>query len=108
MQTSTLRIDIHPRAAQREATASRVFRGAADAAQSNGGTGLQTGKEQPVMESEEREVEQLVYNDEIPDPEEETVPPRDDEAEALRKAAKRHRVPADEDVPNDCFSERML
>jgi len=60
------------------------------------------------MESEKREMEQQDYNDEIPDPEEETVPTRDDETDAMHKAARRHRVPADEDVPNDCFSEKML
>lgn len=60
------------------------------------------------MESEKREWEQITYNDEIPDPEEETAPPRDDEADAVRKAAKRRLVPADEDVPNDCFSPHLL
>ncbi len=59
------------------------------------------------MENEKREWEQITYNDEIPDPEEE-APPRDDEADALRKAAKRSLVPADEDVPNDCISPRLL
>lgn len=60
------------------------------------------------MDLEKRVVEQMVYNDEIPDPEEVTTPPRDDIAEAVRKAAKRRLIPPDEDVPNDCFSERML
>ena len=59
------------------------------------------------MDSEKRVVEQLVYNDEIPDPEEE-APPRDDVTEAFHKAAQRRRVAADEDVPNDCFSEKLL
>ncbi|MCE5343514.1 MAG: hypothetical protein LLF96_08040 [Eubacteriales bacterium] len=59
------------------------------------------------METEKYEREQLNYDDDIPTPEEDT-PPRDDEAEALLKAAARHLVPADEDVPNDCFSQRLL
>ena len=59
------------------------------------------------MDSEKQFLEQLVYNDDIPDPEEEAAP-RDNVADALRKAAVRHLVPADEDVPNDCFSERLL
>ena len=60
------------------------------------------------METEKRDLQQLDYDDQIPDPEEVTLRPRDDEADAVQKAAKRHRVPADEDVPNDCFSEKML
>jgi hypothetical protein len=60
------------------------------------------------METEKRETEQLDYDDEIPDPEELTLPPRDDETDALRSAARHRLVPADENVPNDCFSERML
>jgi hypothetical protein len=64
-------------------------------------------KERSAMEDEKRELEQLSYDDEIPDPEEETTP-HDDEADALHRASRRHRVPADEDVPNDCFSQRML
>ena len=59
------------------------------------------------MEKEKTEQEQLEYSDNIPDPEEESAP-RDDEADSLRNAARRHQVPADEDVPNDCFSRRML
>lgn len=59
------------------------------------------------MEKEKIAREQLNYNDDIPDPEEEAAP-RDDETDSLRKAAKRHLVPADEDVPNDCFNQRML
>ena len=59
------------------------------------------------MDSEKHVVEQLVYNDEIPDPEEE-APPRDDVPDAFRIAAHRRKVAADEDIPNDCFSEKML
>jgi len=59
------------------------------------------------MEKEKMIREQLDYNDDIPDPEEETAP-RDDEADALRSADRRHLVPADEDVPNECFGRRML
>ncbi|MDD3214629.1 MAG: hypothetical protein PHY64_13215 [Eubacteriales bacterium] len=59
------------------------------------------------MEKEKTEQEQLEYNDNIPDPEEEAAP-HDDEADSLRNAARRHLVPVDEDVPNDCFSRRML
>ena len=55
------------------------------------------------MDTEKAEWEQKEYDDEIPDPEEEPAP-RDDEAEAARK----HRVPADENVPNDCFSDKLL
>lgn len=59
------------------------------------------------MDEEKQAIEPLAYNDEIPDPEEEPAP-RDDETEALRQAARHKLVPADEDAPNDCFSERML
>lgn len=59
------------------------------------------------MDSEKRALEPMVYSDEIPDPEEEAAP-RDDVADALRKAARQRLVPADEDIPNECFSERML
>lgn len=59
------------------------------------------------MDREKPALEQMVYNDEIPDPEEEAAP-RDDVADMLRKAAKRRLVPADEDIPNECFGERML
>ena len=48
-----------------------------------------------------------MYNDEIPDPEEE-APPRDDVPNAFRIAAHKRKVAADEDIPNDCFSEKML
>ena len=58
------------------------------------------------MESEKRELEQWSYDDDIPNPEEEA--PRNDEAEALRLAAKHHRLPPDEDVPNECFDEHLL
>ena len=35
-------------------------------------------------------------------------PPRDDEVESVLKAARRRLIPVDEDVPNDCFSEKLL
>lgn len=59
------------------------------------------------MEEEKLVWEQQRYDDAIPDPEEEPAP-RDDEAEALQRAARKHRVPPDEEVPNDCFSEKLL
>ena len=52
-------------------------------------------------------MEKKEYDDEIPDPEEEPAP-RDDEAEAVIEASRKHRVPADENVPNDCFSDKLL
>ena len=58
------------------------------------------------MESEKREMEPETYDDEIPNPEEEA--PRDDEADTLRLAVKHHRLPPDEDVPNECFDEHLL
>jgi hypothetical protein len=60
------------------------------------------------MEAEKRVLEWPDDNDEIPDPEEEMTPPRDDVTDAVREAAKRRLVPADEDVPNDCINEKML
>ena len=59
------------------------------------------------MDTEKADWEQKEYDDEIPDPEEEPAP-RDDEAEAVIEAARKHRVPADENVPNDCFSDKLL
>jgi len=58
------------------------------------------------MEETKRLAQQLTYDDEIPDPE--STPPRDDEAEPVRAAAAHRRIPRDEDVPNDCFSEKLL
>ncbi len=59
------------------------------------------------MDEEKSVWEQQKFDDDIPNPEEEPAP-RDDEAEALRKAAQKRLVPADEDSPNDCFSEKLL
>ena len=59
------------------------------------------------MEIEKPAQEQLEYGDTIPDPEEETVP-RDEVAEALRKAERRRQIPADEDALNEIYSPRMF
>jgi hypothetical protein len=59
------------------------------------------------MDEEINVWEQQKFDDDISDPEEEPAP-RDDEAEALHKAAQKRLVPADEDTPNDCFSEKLL
>ena len=58
------------------------------------------------MEEEKQRTRQSTYDDEIPDPE--NAPPRDDEAEQVRAAAAHRRIPRDEDIPNDCFSEKLL
>ncbi len=58
------------------------------------------------MDSEKETYKQDAYDDSIPDPE--TEAPRDDEDEAVHRAVRRHHIPADEDVPNDCFSEKLL
>jgi hypothetical protein len=59
------------------------------------------------MDAEKYEREQLRYDDEIPTPEEEAPPP-DDETDEMKKAVAKHRVPADEDVPDDCFNRNLL
>lgn len=59
------------------------------------------------MEQENPVIKQLSYNDDMPYSDED-APPRDDEADALIQAARHHRVPEDEENPNDCFSERLL
>ncbi|NLI21626.1 MAG: hypothetical protein GX418_08780 [Clostridiales bacterium] len=59
------------------------------------------------MELDKPAQEQLEYSDFIPDPEEETAP-RDEVAEALRKAVRRRQIPADEDALNEVYSARMF
>ncbi len=59
------------------------------------------------METEKYEREQRHYDDEIPPSEEETPPP-DDETDEMIKAVAKHLIPADEDVPNDCFNQSLL
>ena len=54
------------------------------------------------MELEKRAVEQIVYDDDIADPEEET-PTGEDEAAMLPKGVARHAVPADEAMAGEDF-----
>ena len=54
------------------------------------------------MELEKRALEQIVYDDDIPDPEEGT-PPNEDEAATPPKAMARRFVPADEDMAGEEF-----